>query len=90
MSLLFQLVELPQSGLKPTDGGFKLKTLVVHISIFYSPVSSFICFFCFCLLSEFLDHCRNSAGGGLLRQRSDIRRGDSTDEGNDQVHTQVD
>lgn len=88
--LLFELVELPQSGLKPIDAGLKWKTLVVHISTFYSFLTHFFFFFYFCLLSEFLDHCCNSAGGGLLRQRSDIRRGDGTDEGNGQVHTQVD
>lgn len=42
--LLFQLVELPQSGLKPIDAGLKWKTLVVHISTFYSFLTHFFYF----------------------------------------------
>lgn len=56
--------------------------------------SSYFCVFphiCFCLhfLSEFLDDCCYPAGGGLLRQCSDTRRGDGTDEGNAAFHAET-
>lgn len=40
-------------------------------------------------LSEFLDDCCYPAGGGLLCQCSDTRRGDGTDEGNAAFHTET-
>lgn len=39
-------------------------------------------YFCHHFLAEFLDNCCYPAGGGLLCQRSDTRRGDGSDEGN--------
>lgn len=66
------------------DPLLRLRCTRSPLSFIFSHLS-----FHFCPLLEFLDNCRDPAGGGLLRQRSDSRRGDSPDEGNAAFHAQT-
>lgn len=61
-----------------------------HLHFLMCGIFGLICIcFHFHLLLEFLDNGCYPAGGGLVCQRSDTRRGDGTDEGNATSHTDV-
>lgn len=62
----------------------RMQTGTTFVFFFSSHLS-----FYFCSLSEFPDNCCYPAGGRFLRQCSDIRRGDGTDEGSAAFHTQT-